>query len=79
MHKKPDEPEPFSFVFERIVILRSAHKVLTELGMTPDIADLLDTAAWLAGDDVDGDPDGVIEAPHDGGEGKVPEEDGQGA
>ena len=78
MHRNPDEPEPFSFVFERIVILRAAHKVLTELGLSPDIADVLDTAAWLAGDDIDGDPEGVTEAPT--GEGKVPEgEDGQGA
>lgn len=76
--RKPEEPEPFSFVFERIVILRAAHKVLSELGMTPDIADLLDTAGWLAGDGIDGAADGVTEAPDDN-EGKVPEEDGQGA
>jgi hypothetical protein len=82
MDKKSDEPEPFSFVFERLVILRAAHKVLTELGMSPDIADLLDTAGWLAGDDVDGAADGVTLTPPDddtGGE-RVPEgEDGTGA
>lgn len=76
--RKPEEPEPFSFVFERIVILRAAHKVLTELGMSPDIADLLDTAGWLAGDGINGDPEGVTEAPGD--DEKIPEgEDGTGA
>jgi hypothetical protein len=76
--RNQDEPEPFSFVFERIVILRAAHKVLTELGHTPDIAELVDTAAWLAGDDIDGAPDGVTTAPRDD-ESEEREPDGQGA
>ncbi|HVX91142.1 MAG TPA: hypothetical protein VHC20_05990 [Candidatus Paceibacterota bacterium] len=82
MNKQPDEPEPFSFVFERLVILRAAHKVLSELGMDPDISELLDTAGWLAGDDVDGDPTGVISTPPDdesGGESIREGEGGTGA
>lgn len=75
--RNQDEPEPFSFVFERLVILRAAHKVLNELGFSPDVPELIDTAAWLAGDDVDGDPDGVTKTPGESEE--VPEEDGQGA
>lgn len=75
---QPEEPEPFSFVFERLVILRAAHKVLGELGFTPDVSELLDCSAWLAGDDIDGTADGVTRSPDDDSEG-VPEQDGQGA
>jgi len=69
-----DEPEPLTFVADRIVILRSAHKVLTELGMDPDVGDLLETAAWIAGDDLpiipsnsgEGNGDRETEASEDG-------------
>lgn len=51
MDKTPDtEPEPLTFVADRMVILRSAHKLVTEFGLSYDVADLLDVAGWLAGD-----------------------------
>lgn len=73
--RNEEEPEPFSFVFERLVILRAAHKVLGELSMTFEVGELLDTAAWLAGDGIDGASDGVTKAE----ETEEHETDGQGA
>lgn len=76
MNRQPEEPEPFSFVFERLVVLRAAHKVLHELGFSPDVSELLDCAGWLAGDAVEGSGEGVTRTPEEGAE---KEEDGQGA
>lgn len=45
-----NEPEPLTFVADRMVILRSAHTLLTEFKLGYDVADLLDVAGWLAGD-----------------------------
>lgn len=44
------EPDPLGFVQDRITILRAAHSLVKEWGMTFDVADLLDVAGWLAGD-----------------------------
>lgn len=44
------EPDPLGFVQDRITILRAAHTLMKEWGMTFDVADLLDVAGWLAGD-----------------------------
>ena len=50
MDSSNEEPEPLTFVADRMVILRSAHKLIKEFGMDCDVADLLDVAGWLAGD-----------------------------
>lgn len=70
-----DSPEPLSYVQDRITILRAAHRVLTDLSVDFDVNELLDAAGWLAGDDVPGDPHGLLTA----NEERIPEEDGQGA
>lgn len=46
-----NEPEDdLGFVFDRVSILRRAHRELSQLGMSFDVEDLLECAAWLAGD-----------------------------
>jgi hypothetical protein len=71
-----DSPEPLSYVQDRITILRAAHRVLTDLNVDFDVNELLDAAGWLAGDDVPGDPHGLLS---DASEERISEEDGQGA
>jgi hypothetical protein len=72
----PEEPQPLSYVFERMVILRTAHKLLAEMGhTTPEVPDLLDTAAWLAGDAVPGEAENLLTAPEEA----ELEDDGTGA
>lgn len=72
----PEEPQPLSYVFERMVILRTAHRLLGEMGITsPEVPDLLDTAAWLAGDAVPGEAENLLTAPEETEEA----EDGTGA
>ncbi len=47
---KPADVDPIEFVFDRVSILRRAHKELKAFDLDFDVADLLETAAWLAGD-----------------------------
>lgn len=46
------DPDPLTFVQDRITVLRAAHALVKEWDMTFDVADLLDVAGWLAGDDL---------------------------
>lgn len=49
--------DDLGFVFDRVSILRAANTELTRYGLAFDVADLLETAAWLAGDALPTGPD----------------------
>lgn len=54
---KPADVDPIEFVFDRVSILRRAHKELTAFGLSFEVPDLLETAAWLAGDALPNSPE----------------------
>lgn len=49
--------DDLGFVFDRVSILRAAHRELTAYGLSYDVADLLETAAWIAGDALPSGPE----------------------
>jgi hypothetical protein len=55
--ENPEPTDDLGFVFDRVSILRRAHGELTSYGVSYDVADLLETAAWLAGDALPTGPD----------------------
>jgi hypothetical protein len=55
--ENPEPTDDLGFVFDRVSILRRANGELSAYGMSYDVADLLETAAWLAGDALAAAPD----------------------
>lgn len=77
--ESPANGDDLGFVFDRVSILRAANTELTKYGLSYDVADLLETAAWLAGDALQPSPELPVWSSSTETDGGTPESEETGA